>query len=82
MTRSWQGWKGVSGIGGELRRRWNDHGEGSVSGPYKHDYGCDELLCAKLGVDSDYLLLINAVSEEIMREAVREEGGPELVMKK
>ncbi len=50
--------------------------------PTKNDYGCDELLCAKLGVDSDYLLLTHAVSEEMMREAVREEGGPELVMKK
>ena len=47
--------------------------------PTGYGYSCDELLCEDVGVD--YILLVNAVSLEMIREALREEGDAGLVMK-
>ena len=38
-------------------------------------------MCGSGGLDPDYLLLINAVSEEMMQEAVREESDARLVLR-
>lgn len=35
----------------------------------------DTVKCAQVGLDSDFIDLVDAVSEEMMKEAVRSEGG-------